>query len=95
MENRKKSNRKTLQAPLLASETCKEEALQQLRQGLCAMATLAASKTCAGVKAHNTRLRTATIIHLDGAHLKDVVKVVAKVAEAPTEVEGEDADGSE
>jgi hypothetical protein len=53
------------------------------------------SRTRTGVRDRHTCLRTATIIHLDGARPKDVVEVAAKVVEASTEVEDEDEDGPE
>ena len=53
------------------------------------------SRTHTGVKDCHTRLRTATIIHLDGARPEDVDEAAAEVAEAPTEVEVEGADGPE
>jgi hypothetical protein len=44
--------------------------------------------------ARHTRLWTATTIHLDRAHPKDVVfEATAEVEEAPTEVKEEVADG--
>jgi hypothetical protein len=46
------------------------------------------SRTRTGVKARHTRLPTTPTINLDGAHPKDMVEAAAKVAEAPTEVEG-------
>ncbi len=53
------------------------------------------SRTHTGVKARHTRRRTAPTIRLDGARPKDVVEAAAEVAEAPTEVEDEGADGTE
>jgi hypothetical protein len=94
MANRKKSHQNTLRAPLSLRNMGRRSTHPTAQTGITRNGNIG-SRTHTGVRDRHTRLQTATIIRLDGAHLKDVVKVAAKVAEAPTEVEVEGADGPE
>jgi hypothetical protein len=94
MANRKKSHRNTLQVPLSLGNMRRRSTHPTTQTGITRNGN-SGSRTHTGVRDRHTRLPTATIIRLDGAHPKDVVEVTAEVAEAPTEVEAEGADGPE
>jgi hypothetical protein len=70
MANRKKSNRKTLRAPLSLQNMRRRSTHPTTQTGTMRNGNIG-SRTCTGVRARHTRLRTATIIHLDGARPKD------------------------